>query len=170
MHTALLILNAGSSSLKFAIYQSDAEGSLSIEYRGGIEAIGPRARFQVSQAPDAADQINLALALNDHEHALQHLLTWLEARHPGRTFRAAGHRVVHGGAQFSQPVNVDASILAALDTLIPLSPLHQPHNLAAIRALLRAGAAASGFAPGRLFRHCLPPHPAGSRATLRTAA
>ena len=137
MHTALLILNAGSSSLKFAIYQSDAEGSLSIEYRGGIEAIGPRARFQVSQAPDAADQINLALALNDHEHALQHLLTWLEARHPGRTFRAAGHRVVHGGARFSQPINVDAGILAALDALIPLSPLHQPHNLAAIRALAR---------------------------------
>jgi acetate kinase len=137
MDNALLILNAGSSSLKFAVYQADMAGGLQAEYRGAIEEIGRHGRFQVFHAPDADGEVDLVVAPADHEQALHLLLDWLETRHPGLEFRAAGHRVVHGGADFSHPVRVDETVLAKLEHLIPLSPLHQPHNLSAIRALTR---------------------------------
>jgi acetate kinase len=91
----------------------------------------------VFHAPDADGEVDLVVAPADHEQALHLLLDWLETRHPGLEFRAAGHRVVHGGADFSHPVRVDETVLAKLEHLIPLSPLHQPHNLSAIRALTR---------------------------------
>ena len=137
MHTALLILNAGSSSLKFAVYQADAVGDQQAVYRGGVEEIGRNGRFQVFHAPDAGGPIDQAVAVANHEQALQQILDWLEARHPGLAFHAAGHRVVHGGADYIHPVRIDAGVMAGLETLIPLSPLHQPHNLAGIRALAR---------------------------------
>ena len=137
MDAALLILNAGSSSLKFAVYQADAAGDLQAGYRGVIEEIGRNGRFQVFHAPDAGGLIDRAVAVADHEQALKQVLDWLETRHPGLAFRAAGHRVVHGGADYIHPVRVDAAMMADLETLIPLSPLHQPHNLAGIRALAR---------------------------------
>jgi acetate kinase len=135
MDTALLILNAGSSSLKFAVYRANAASTLHAEYRGAIEEIGRHGRFRVFHAPDAGGLVDLAVASADHEQALRLLLVWLDTRHPGLEFRAAGHRVVHGGADSICPVRVDEYVLSKLERLIPLSPLHQPHNLAAIRAL-----------------------------------
>jgi len=135
MDNALLVLNAGSSSLKFAVYQADAAGSLQAVYRGVVEEIGGNGRLRIFQAPDASGQSDQAVAVADHPQALQRLLDALETRHPGLQFSAAGHRVVHGGADYSHPVRVDENVLSDLDKLIPLSPLHQPHNLAAIRAL-----------------------------------
>jgi len=135
MNTALLILNAGSSSLKFAVYRADAAPTQHAEYRGVIEEIGRHGQFRVMQ--DGARLIDQEVAPANHEEALRLLLDWLEARHPALALRAVGHRVVHGGADYSQPMLMDEAALAALERLIPLSPLHQPHNLGAIRALAR---------------------------------
>lgn len=158
MHTALLILNAGSSSLKFAVYQADAAGALQTEYHGGIEEIARNGRFQVFHAPDTDSLVDQAVAAANHEQALQQVLDWLETRHPGLAFRAAGHRVVHGGAGYTHPVRVDAAVMADLEALIPLSPLHQPHNLAGIRALARLRPDLPQVACfDTAFHHTLPP-------------
>jgi len=158
MDTALLILNAGSSSLKFAVYQADAAGELQAGYRGAIEEIGRNGRFQVFHAPDAGSLIDLAVTVANHEQALKQVLDWLEIRHPGLAFRAAGHRVVHGGADYIHPVRVDAAVMADLEALIPLSPLHQPHNLAGIRALARLRPDLPQVACfDTAFHHTLPP-------------
>ncbi len=135
MDAALLILNAGSSSLKFAVYRAEQPLSPAAAYRGGIEEIGRQGRFRVWQ--DGNELLNEDGAAANHEQALQRLLDWLQVRHAGLDLRAAGHRVVHGGSEFSRPVRIDEPVLAALERLIPLSPLHQPHNLGAIRALAR---------------------------------
>jgi len=137
MDYGLLILNAGSSSLKFAVYQAAGTGDPQAGYRGAIGEIGRQGSFQVFHAPTADGMVDQTVAAANHEQALEHLLAWLEGRHPGLELRAAGHRVVHGGAAYTQPVLIDEEVLAALAGLIPLSPLHQPHNLAGIRALAR---------------------------------
>lgn len=137
MNPALLILNAGSSSLKFALYQAGSANALRVLHRGVIEEIGRDARFRMLLAPEADGLLDQTVPAADHEQALRQLLDWLHTRHPGLSLRAAGHRVVHGGADYIHPVRVDAAVLADLEKLIPLSPLHQPHNLAGIRALAR---------------------------------
>ncbi|MHB1188565.1 acetate/propionate family kinase [Thiobacillus sp.] len=158
MDPALLILNAGSSSLKFAVYQADPADELIAGYRGVIEEIGRDARFQVFHAPDAGGLIDQAVAAANHEQALKLVLDWLETRHPGLEFRASGHRVVHGGADYILPVRVDAAVMADLEKLIPLSPLHQPHNLAGIRALARLCPDLPQVACfDTAFHHTLPP-------------
>jgi len=134
MQTALLILNAGSSSLKFAIYSADAAPAPSAAYRGVIEEIGRRGRFHIEHR-DKGSVLDQAVNPATHAQALHLVLEWLQNSNPGLTLRAAGHRVVHGGAEFSQPARLDDQVLAKLEKLIPLSPLHQPHNLGAIRAL-----------------------------------
>ena len=134
MQSALLILNAGSSSLKFAVYAADAAPTPDAAYRGVIEEIGGEGRLRIEQL-NQGSVLDQAVSPANHAQALQHVLTWLAQSHPDLTLRAAGHRVVHGGAAFSQPALVDDRVLAELEKLIPLSPLHQPHNLGAIRAL-----------------------------------
>ena len=158
MDTALLILNAGSSSLKFAVYRADTVPTQEAVYRGSIEAIGQRGRFRVFHAADPDSAIDHEVAPANHEQALQLLLDWLETRCPGLTLRAAGHRVVHGGAVYIYPVQVDDQILTALERLIPLSPLHQPHNVGAIRALARLRPGLPQVACfDTAFHHTLPP-------------
>lgn len=160
MNNALLILNAGSSSLKFAAYTAaDGEASRALQtlYRGSIEGIGPDARMQVMQAPAANALGTHNIAAKTHEQALHLLLDWLETQQPNLALHAAGHRVVHGGGEFSQPVRVDDAILSRLEQLIPLSPLHQPHNLGAIRALARLRPALPQVACfDTAFHHTLP--------------
>ncbi len=133
----LLVLNAGSSSLKFRTFELDGqrlEGGLS----GQIDAIGTHARLRVT-GPDGTRLEDRALegadATPDAQSALALLVRWLGARLAGRRIAAVGHRVVHGGPRHAEPVRVDEALLADLDTLVPLAPLHQPHNLAPIRAL-----------------------------------
>jgi acetate kinase len=134
---ALLVLNAGSSSLKFAVYRPDASGRPGPQYRGLVDEIGRDSRLRVFLAPESSGQVDREVQAGDHEHALHLALGFLEERHPALDFRAAGHRVVHGGAAYARPVRVDEKVLADLEALVPVSPLHQPHNLAAIRALKR---------------------------------
>jgi len=158
MDPALLILNAGSSSLKFAVYRADAASTLQAVYRGVIEAIGKNGRFQVFHAPDASGLIDQAASAANHEQALKQILDWLETRHPGLVLRAAGHRVVHGGADYIHPVRIDATVMADLEKLVPLSPLHQPHSLAGIRALARLRPDLPQVACfDTAFHHTLPP-------------
>ena len=87
-----------------------------------------------------------------HEDALAALLRWLEAHYLDHQLVAAGHRVVHGGSLYTAPVLIDATVTAELRRLIPLAPLHQPHNLAAIDALTKLH---PGIAADRVLRHRL---------------
>jgi len=138
MDSALLVINAGSSSLKFALYRVDAAGNPVPLYRGLIEEIGGHGRMKVGLAPKTADHIDIPLASANHAEATRTLLSWLEPRLQGLRLVAAGHRVVHGGVHHAVPVRVDAGVLARLDELVPIDPLHQPYNLAGIRALMQA--------------------------------
>jgi len=134
MSDVVVALNAGSSSLKFALYRclSDAPELLA---RGQIDGIGAAPRFTVRDAVGGpAQSKELAAEMSEHQ-LLEVVLEWIENHTAGLTLRAAGHRVVHGGAEFSRPVWLDGAVLARLEKLVPLAPLHQPHNLAAIRAL-----------------------------------
>ena len=127
---AILVLNAGSSSVKFALF---AAGTLQPLCRGGIEGIGSRARFGGAAGARAhLFEGNLPEA-SDHAAATHWLLDRIR-RADGIALGAAGHRVVHGGPDFAAPVVIDEAVMTALDALVPLAPAHQPHNLAAIRA------------------------------------
>jgi acetate kinase len=139
MNKYLLVINAGSSSIKFAIYQKDTSSAqLVADAAGQIEGIGSQPRFTVKTAGEAV-LVERTLSVEDaHNHtgAITLILAWLRDYFADGELLAAGHRVVHGGQHYSAPVLIDATVLAELETLVPLAPLHQPHNLAAIRALL----------------------------------
>lgn len=142
MPQAVLTLNAGSSSIKFALYHVDADGPLQLLSRGQIEdiaAAGAAPHFR-AQAPDGsllAEHRWPPGATLDHEALLTPLLAWITAHLGQETLGAVGHRIVHGGASYDRPVRFDAAVMADLEKLVPLAPLHQPHNLAAVRAIAR---------------------------------
>ncbi|MGC1303870.1 MAG: acetate/propionate family kinase [Caulobacteraceae bacterium] len=135
MADAVLSLNAGSSSLKFALFEVDAAGPTPLA-RGEIEGIGTAphliARGEDRRVLTERRWPNGAAML--HEVFFHELFDWVEAHLGGDALVGVGHRVVHGGREFCVPVRADAATLAKLDALSPLAPLHQPHNLAAIRA------------------------------------
>jgi acetate kinase len=137
---ATLVLNAGSSSLKFAVFEAGVDGP-ALAYRGEVEGILREPHFTVRDAGGrslAEGHLTETKTERDHGGLLTAVLGWLARHAPDMTVVAAGHRVVHGGARFSVPVVVDEAVLQALDALVPLAPLHQPHNLSAIRALARS--------------------------------
>lgn len=138
MKDAILVLNAGSSSLKFALYRVDVSDEPSPVCRGSIEEIGRHASLRILLNANAEAPPPRSLSARDHAQAMDAVLAWLEPRLAGYRLLAAGHRVVHGGPRHARPVRVDDEVLAHLDTLVPIDPLHQPHNLNGIRALLRA--------------------------------
>ncbi len=131
---AILVLNAGSSSVKFALFAADTLLPLC---RGGIEGIGSRARFGGAAGAQAHLFENDLPEASDHATATHWLLDRIR-RADGVRLIAAGHRVVHGGPDFAAPVVIDEAVMSALDALIPLAPAHQPHNLSAIRAVKSA--------------------------------
>lgn len=139
----LLVLNAGSSSLKFALYGLAADDTLTLVADGQVDGLpgAPRTRWNQGNGP-ASRHGNLPATktlAEAHGAALGWLLEQLPRNgHALSHLRAAGHRVVHGGLAFDGPVRIDDRVLANLDALVPLAPLHQPHNLAAIRALRAA--------------------------------
>jgi len=142
MTDVILALNAGSSSLKFSLFVT-ARGreALSLVSQGEVEGIGGQGRFLVYDATDRRlvdEQLTSKTADSlGHEEALSILLDWIEHHEAGLTLIAVGHRVVHGGTLFSAPVLLDSAVINQLEQLVPLAPLHQPHNLAAIRAVAR---------------------------------
>lgn len=129
-----LVLNAGSSSLKFCVFQRPAGKAWRLEARGQIEGIGTSPRLSVKNA-DGNMLVNQDVAVRDGRGAIDALAVWLRSKYGGSRVVAVGHRVVHGGTRFTGPTVVNPEVLAELRNLIPLAPLHQPHNLAAIEAV-----------------------------------
>jgi acetate kinase len=132
----VLVLNAGSSSLKFCVYRaSDADG-WQLEARGQLEGLGTSPRFSARDgAGETLDDRALDAAVVDARAGLDVLASWLRARFQGGRVLGVGHRVVHGGATYAAPVLVTPQVVSDLRALVPLAPLHQPHNLAAIDAV-----------------------------------
>jgi acetate kinase len=131
-----VVLNAGSSSLKFCIYRRPEIEAWRMEARGQIEGIGTSPRFSVKDgAGRMVDERQLDETVLDARTALDSLAGWLRARYGGARVVGVGHRVVHGGATFVGPTIVTPQVLKELRTLVPLAPLHQPYNLAAIEAV-----------------------------------
>ncbi|MEW9897654.1 acetate/propionate family kinase [Chitinivorax sp. PXF-14] len=131
---SLLVLNAGSSSLKFSLFTVVDGHEPQLGWRGQIEGLGAQPRFSAADA-GGGGETTLDLPANTRQpDALALLLDWIKPRLDGELV-AVGHRMVHGGTQFAQPIRIDDGVLDALRALIPLAPLHQPHNLAPIEAL-----------------------------------
>jgi acetate kinase len=137
MSDVIAVLNAGSSSFKFSLFALAPDG-LAVLARGQAEGLFTSPRFVArdgagavleEKAWDAGTQLG-------HAGALDHLVTFLRARLGEHRLVGVGHRVVHGGAEYSAPVRVDAGVLQALQKYVPLAPLHQPHNLTPIRTLI----------------------------------
>ncbi|AUJ63908.1 acetate kinase (plasmid) [Aestuarium zhoushanense] len=138
MTDVVLVLNAGSSSIKFAVYPRGANTAPLI--RGKVAGVGRDPVFSAIRADGAAIDMDMPKNIDaaaDHQELISLLLDWLAQHRADRRLVAVGHRVVHGGRDFSKPVVVDDAVLSQLERLIPLAPLHQPHNLAAIRAISR---------------------------------
>jgi acetate kinase len=137
MSNAIVVINAGSSSIKFSLFIEDGQ-TLKTDVRGQIEGLFNAARF-VSKAPDGTlkaekswpDGFQLG-----HDGALDHLIGHLRSELGESELIGIGHRVVSGGLAFTNAVRVDSEVLKVLETFIPLFPLHQPHNLAPIRRAL----------------------------------
>jgi len=134
---AILVVNAGSSSLKFQVFATNGTNELRRLIKGEIEGIGtrPRLRAQDMHQKPLVDHSYAANDVADLPAAIQAAAAWLRASHSGDLI-AVGHRVVHGGPQYQEPVRVDAEVLHQLEGYVPLAPLHQPNNLAPIRLLL----------------------------------
>ena len=139
MKQALLVINSGSSSVKFAAYDAAPDSALKRIANGRIEGIGSAPRMLVwgqDGAPLEDRRIDVpADPVRGQEEAFKQLFDWLGQHAAGRTLGAVGHRVVHGGERFTRPARVTPEILAQLDGFTPLAPQHQPHNLSAIHAI-----------------------------------
>jgi len=132
---AIVVLNAGSSSIKFCTFRRGADG-LERELRGQVSDLGTAPRLSARRGGAQAAERGLSDAAMTHADALGVLLDYLHEELRDETIVGVGHRVVHGGLEFMAPTAVDAAVLARLERYVPLAPLHQPHNLAAIRLML----------------------------------
>jgi acetate kinase len=131
-----LVLNAGSSSLKFCVYRRPQLGAWRLESRGQIEGIGTSPRLSAKDgAGEALADQKLDPSVRDGRSALESLAAWLRSRYGGARVLGVGHRVVHGGPRHAGPVVVTPQVLEELRQLSPLAPLHQPYNLGAIEAV-----------------------------------
>ncbi len=140
MTDAILALNAGSSSIKFSLFDTtNGISSHSLLYQGVVDGIGGNPHFLVQDTTGQRmvdEQLKTkATTQPGHKEALGVLLDWVERQETGLTLIAVGHRVVHGGTLFLAPVLIDSQVINQLESLVPLAPLHQPHNLAAIRSI-----------------------------------
>lgn len=126
----ILVLNAGSSSLKFRVF--GAHSSLPLLANGRITGIGSRPEFIVDGKP--AGQLDAGIG---QEQALRALIKWIDEHDDSWRVRTVGHRIVHGGEHYAAPVVLTKEVMDTLETLVPLAPLHQPHALAAVRAMVQ---------------------------------
>jgi acetate kinase len=131
-----VVVNAGSSSLKFSVFGRPDAAAWRLETRGQIEGIGSSPRFSArgGTGESVADQ-PLDDSIKDGRTAIRFVADWLRERFGHADVRGVGHRVVHGGARYTGPTIVTPEIFEDLRGLIPLAPLHQPYNLAAIEAV-----------------------------------
>jgi acetate kinase len=137
MQQGILTINAGSSSIKFALFPLAHPISPEAEVSGQIDGIGTNATKMVAKDRAGSKIADQAIAGEQvsHDQAFDALLQWFQATQTGWQIVAVGHRVVHGGDLYSQPTVVDAQVVEHLTSFVPLAPLHEPHNVAGIRAL-----------------------------------
>jgi acetate kinase len=135
---AILVLNAGSSSIKFSLFGAGAPDP-ALVVGGQVAAIYTAPTFTARDAAGRSLAERRWEAGGGHDQALAEIVDWLRAyTGDGAGYRlvAVGHRVTHGGSDYAAPIRIDAAVVARLERLVPLSPLHMPHNLAPIRMLL----------------------------------
>ncbi|MCA3233715.1 MAG: acetate/propionate family kinase [Cupriavidus sp.] len=145
-HPVILVVNAGSSSVKVSIYvvpdaaHENVEIQPSLAAHGQIEGIGvaPRLVARMADGREVTDQKFPVEQVADHDAAFRLIRLTLSVALRDTPPVAIGHRVVHGGSEFADAVRIDDDVIAKLETLVPLAPLHQPHNLTAIRAIRNA--------------------------------
>jgi acetate kinase len=137
MSSAIAVINAGSSSIKFSLFAQEGE-DLSLTVRGQAESIHTAPRFTARNASGetVATRTWDEGAAIGHAGALEHIVEFLRDKLDGDGLAGVGHRVVHGGMVYSQPLRIDRAALDDLAQFVPLAPLHQPHNLTPIRLLL----------------------------------
>jgi acetate kinase len=138
MTNSIAVINAGSSSVKFALYDAAIDqGSL---FRGQVEGIGVKPRLKIADADGRLlEERDFGAAQGfDHDAATREIIAIGRTLLKGHSVAAFGHRVVHGGLKYGAPVRVTQAVLDDLVKLEPLAPLHQPHNLAPIRAIMKA--------------------------------
>ncbi|MGC2049460.1 MAG: acetate/propionate family kinase [Gallionella sp.] len=134
---SILVVNAGSSSLKFSLFRVGADHDLQLAARGAIDGVGIRPHLTAKDGAGTTlvERDLAATEAREVKDAITLAGAWLRTQFEAEPLIAVGHRVVHGGSEYSRPVLVDAAVFSTLEQLIPLAPLHQPHNLAAIRAM-----------------------------------
>ncbi len=140
MSRHVVTLNAGSSSIKFALFEA-AEAEPSVVSIGSVEMLGKRRRISVRDGEGKTTHEETweeSGALSFHTDALHHVLAWRRTTFPEANVVAAGHRVVHGGLLYAAPVLIDDAVLRDLEALVPLAPLHEPYNIAGIQAAQEA--------------------------------
>lgn len=141
MTDCILTLNAGSSSIKYSLYELLPEGGIAAGpvMSGQIDGIGSQPHIKaINGEGRSLDNVDIPLTGDmdsQHHEALEFLVSWLHAHEQGWRIVAVGHRVVHGGERYSRPMVLDDNIIEHLVDLIPLAPLHQPHNLDGVAAL-----------------------------------
>ncbi len=147
MTNVILTINAGSSSIKFAAYEL-ASGALELMALGLIDGIGARATFSAHPVGAASTEFvfHEKHGVVSDKVALGAILDWLQEHEAGARVLAVSHRVVHGGPNFSRPMQVEAETLDILRQFTPLAPLHQPHNIAAVEAAVHAFPSAAQIA------------------------
>jgi acetate kinase len=133
----ILVVNAGSSSVKFQVFAVDGDGRLRRRIRGQMDGIGSRPRLRATGAngETLAERVYPIASVGDVPAALQVAADWLRDEQQIKPL-AVGHRVVHGGPDYDRPLLIDHNVVGRLDRYVALAPLHQPHNLAPIRSLL----------------------------------
>lgn len=131
MKQAILTLNAGSSSLKFAVYGVSGDEPLAT---GLADSIGAKGSITLRNAQGVVIPLQENPDVTSHETALHSILALLQTHLGKVTIAAVGHRVVHGGIAYTAPLHLSDAVLRDLESFVPFAPLHQPHNLAGIRA------------------------------------
>jgi acetate kinase len=134
---AFLVVNAGSSSIKFNVYVVGAGDALFVMSRGQLDGIGtrPRLRAHDDRGAGLIDKSFTTEEVPDLEAATARVGAWLRERYADARLVAVGHRVAHGGPVYAAPVAVDDTVVKELEQFIPLAPLHQPHQLRPMRTL-----------------------------------
>jgi acetate kinase len=138
MTETILVINAGSSSIKFQLFEIHARDELKRRFKGQIEGIGTRPHLQAKDLDGRilVDETCPKEAVSNVPAALEKVIVLLRDQLGGKLPMAVGHRVVHGGPEYSEPTIIEKTVLDRLERFVPLAPLHQPNNLAPIRAIL----------------------------------
>ncbi len=143
MQGCISVVNSGSSSIKFSLFDHVDEEMLQLVFGGQVEGIGVAPRFKARNAKNETIEEKTWEQGPDinHESLMEYIIGWIreQRQHLGLALVGVGHRVVHGGEVYGSPVRVDEAVLKDLEKFIPLAPLHQPHNLSPIRAVMKLG-------------------------------